>query len=194
MKFTKILGVVAVAALALMAFASTASATTLETKGVAVNSAETIEATLASGASALLTDTNNVSANTCTSSTVKGTTAKDSSGDFTGPVVEGPISTLTWSNCTQGNPTAELNGTLSVENISGTTNGTVRSNGAKVKVPSFFGTLTCTTSNTDIGKLNGVKEGNATFTINAVLTCTVIGSAKWSGTYTITTANLGVSA
>jgi hypothetical protein len=190
MKFTKILGVVAVAALALMAFASTASATTLETKGVAENAAVTIKASIASGGSALLTDTFGVAANTCTSSTVEGTTTV-----FTGSAVSGPISVLGWSNCTEGNPTVDAKGSLSVTNISGTTNGTVRSTGAKVTVPSFFGTLTCETNGTDLGTLNGKKEGTATMTINAVLSCTVVGTAKWSGTYTITSpANLGVGA
>jgi hypothetical protein len=189
MKLGKILGVAAVAALALMAFASTASATTLETTGKAINAAETLEATIAKGGSALLTDTFGASANTCTSSTVKGTTVSP----FTGTTVGGPISTLSWTNCTQGDPVVEKNakgepenGTLSVERIGSTTNGTVRSTGARVTVPSPFGTLLCTTSNTDVGTLTGVATGNASFDINAVLSCTVIGTAKWSGTYTIT--------
>ncbi|HWC48779.1 MAG TPA: hypothetical protein VG448_07855 [Solirubrobacterales bacterium] len=189
MKLTKILGVVAVAAMALMAFASTASATTLEVGGVAKNEAVTIKASLKEN-SALLTDTNNISANTCTTSTVEGKTST-----FTGAAVEGPISALSWSNCTQGNPTVDAKGSLSVTNISGTTNGTVRSTGANVTVPSFFGNLTCTTSNTDLGTLNGKKEGSATMTINAVLSCTVIGTARWSGTYTVTSpSGLGVGA
>ncbi|HWC48777.1 MAG TPA: hypothetical protein VG448_07845 [Solirubrobacterales bacterium] len=188
MKIRKILGVVAVAALALMAFASTASATTLETKGVATNASETIEASIASGGSALLTDTNNIAANTCTSSFMKVTTTTP----FTGVTVGGPISFLGWSNCTQGNPTVDAAGTLSFENIAATTNSTVRSNGAKITVPSFFGNLTCTTSNTDIGTTSGKREGTATFTINAVLSCTIISTAKWTGTYTITAPiNLG---
>jgi hypothetical protein len=200
MKFTKILGVVAVAAMALMAFASSASATTLATKGVGENAAVTIEATLAPGASALLTDTFNFTANTCTSSTVKGNTVTPFTVADPG-TIGGPITTLGWTNCTEGNPVVEekegkkLNGTLTVQHIAGTTNGTVRSTGAAVNVPSAFGLLTCSTNNTDIGTLNGKKEGTATFTINAVLSCTVIGTAKWSGTYTITSpTNLSVEA
>jgi hypothetical protein len=191
MKFRKILGVVAMAAAALMAFASTASATTLSTKGVGENAAIPIKATIASGGSALLTDTFGVAANTCSTSTVVATTQ----GKFTGGAVEGPVNIMEWANCTEGNPTVDAKGSLSVVNISGTTNGTVRSTGAKVTVPSFFGPLTCTTENTDIGTLNGKKEGTATMTINAVLECTVVGTAKWSGTYTITSpANLGTEA
>ena len=189
MKLSKILGVVAVAAMALMAFAGTASATTLEVGGVAKNSSVAIEATLKES-SALLADTAGFTANTCTASTVKGST----SSPFTGTTVGGPISTLSWSSCTEGNPTVDAAGTVSVERIGGTTNGTVRSSGAKVTIPSFFGNLTCTTSNTDIGTLTGVSSGAAKFDINAVLSCTVIGTAKWTGTYTVTSpAGLGVT-
>jgi hypothetical protein len=194
MKFSKILGLVAVAALALMAFASTASATTLETKGVPENASVTIKASLAPGASALLTDTFNATANTCTTSTVEGHTVSPFTVADPG-TIGGPIDALSWSNCTEGNPVVDARGSLTVQHITGTTNGTVRSTGAKVTVPSVFGTLTCTTENTDLGTLNGKKEGHATFTINAVLPCTIVGTAKWSGTYTITSpTDLGVSA
>jgi hypothetical protein len=190
MKFTKILGVAAAAALALMAFASTASAaTTLEIEGVTQNKEVAIEATIASGGSVLLADTFGVSQNTCTASTVKGHTVTP----FTGTTVGGPITTLGWTGCSQGNPTVHKPGTLSVEEKAGTTNGTVRSSGAEVTVPTPFGTITCTTSNTDLGTLNGVKTGNATLTINAVLSCTGVGTAKWTGTYTVTSPKgLGV--
>jgi hypothetical protein len=95
---------------------------------------------------------------------------------------------LNWSNCSEGNPTVDAAGTLSVERIGTTINGTVRSSGAKVTVPSFFGTLTCTTENTDLGTLTGTTNtsANATMDINAVLSCTGIGTAKWTGTYTVT--------
>jgi hypothetical protein len=194
MKFTKILGLVAAAALALMAFASTASATTLEVKGVKQTTDVTIESSLKSGTSALLTDTFGFFANTCTVSTVKGT----DSTKTTGTVVTGPISSLSWGTtatpCKEGNPVVHKAGSLSVEWISGTTNGTVRSEGAEVTVPSALGLLTCTTpaeGGTDLGTLTGVKEGNATMDINAVLNCGI--TAKWTGTYVVTSpAGLGV--
>jgi hypothetical protein len=175
--------------------ASSASATTLETKGVPENAAITLKTSLAAGSSLLVTDTAGFTAHTCTTATLEGTTVKDSSGDFTGPVVGGVFSTLSWSNCTQGNPTVHAAGSFSIENIAGTTNGTVRWTGATWTTPSVFGTMDCSTNNTDIGTLNGKKEGTATLTINAVLSCTIIGTAKWSGTYTITSPlNLGVTA
>lgn len=177
-------------ALTVLAGASSASATTLETKGVAENAAITLRTSIASGGSFLETDTNNVSANTCTSSTIEGATST-----FTGTAVGGPISALSWTNCTQGNPTVDAKGSFGIENIAGTTRGTVRWNGSDITTPSFFGNLTCSTSNTDIGTLNGVSSGTATLTINAVVPCTVIGSMKWSGTYTFTSpTNLGVGA
>jgi hypothetical protein len=194
MKLTKVLAVVAFAAMALMAFASSASATTLELKGTPETSKDvTIKVTLASGNSSLLTDTSNVLANTCTTSTVEGSDPTSTGG--AGKAVEGPISALEWSGCTEGNPTTDAKGTFSVTNLSGTTNGTVSSTGTKVTWPSFFGTLTCETSNTDLGKINGVKEGTASMIVNAILSCSGIGTAKLTGTYVITSpSNLGVGA
>ena len=195
MKFTKILGVVAVAALALMAFASTASATRLEVNGVAKTTEDvTLEATLKSGTSALLTDTFNAFANTCTVSTVKGTDSTSTGG--TGVAVSGPVSELSWSSCTEGNPTVDAKGSLTVENVAGTTNGTVKSLNAKVTVPSALGPLTCTTpatGGTDLGTLKGVASGNASLKVEAVLSCGI--TAKWTGEYVVTSpTGLGVTA
>jgi hypothetical protein len=198
MKLSKILGVAAVAALALMAFASTASATTLETNGVKQTGTVTIHATAAG--SILLSATGGGFANTCTESTVHGWTTT-----FTGTTVSGPITDetvegktkvgLTFSKCTNEPVTVEAGGTLSVEAITGTTNGTLRSNGAKVKTPSPFGTLTCTTSNTHIGTLTGTASGTSVIHVNAVLNCGIfLPSAKWEGTYNITGHSLGVVA
>jgi hypothetical protein len=192
MKFTKILGVVAAAALALMAFASSASATTLEVGGVKQTGTVSLEATLKSGTSALLSDTAGFFANTCTTSTVKGS----DSTTQTGTAVEGPVGTLSWGTvatpCKEGNPTVDAAGSLSVEWTSGT-NGTVKSKNAKVTVPSALGTLTCTTpaAGTDLGTLTGVASGSATMDVNAVLACGI--DAKWTGTYSVTSpAGLGV--
>jgi hypothetical protein len=194
MKFTKILGVVAVAALALMAFASSASATSLELNGVGATTDVTIEATLKSGTSALLTDTSKFFANTCTASKVVGSDSTSTGG--TGKLVEGPISTLEFSSCKEEPVTADAKGSLTVANIAGTTNGTVRSIGAEVTSPSPFGKLNCKTGaapGTDIGTLTGVASGNATMDISATLNCGAI-TAFWSGTYTVTSpTGLGVT-
>jgi hypothetical protein len=194
MKLSKMFGLLAVAALALMAFASTASATTtLETNGVKQTSVIELNSSLSG--SAVLKDTSGAFANTCTSSSVIG---KDSTST-TGATVSGPISTLSFSNCTHSPVVVDAAGTLSVENISGTTNGTLRSSGAKVTTPvTIFGsvvTATCTTENTDIGTLKGVASGSATIEINAVLNCgSFLPSAKWEGKYVTTTSTGGAHA
>jgi hypothetical protein len=193
MKLTKILGVAAVAAMALMAFASTASATTLETNGVIQSGAVTISSSLSG--SATLKDTSGTFANTCTASSVSGTTTV-----FTGTRVSGPISALSFSSCTHEKVVVDEKGSLSVERIGSTTNGTVRSTGAKVTVPvTIFGgivTATCTTNETDIGTLTGKASGTSSIDISAVLNCgSFLPSAQWIGTYNITGGHaIGVGA
>jgi hypothetical protein len=187
MKFTKILGALAVAALALMAFAGTASATSLEINGVKITSTDvTIEATLKSGTSALLTDTSKFFANTCTASKLIGNDSTSTGG--TGKPAEGPISTLEFSLCKEEPVKAPAKGSLTVENIAGTTNGTVRSIGAEVTSPSPYGSLDCKTAaspGTDIGTIKGVSSGTATMEIDAALNCGVI-TAFWTATYSVT--------
>jgi hypothetical protein len=180
----------AIAAVALMALASTASATTLEIKGVKQTGAVAIEATVKAGTSSILTDTSANFANTCTKSTVSG-----KSSVFTGTTVSGPISVLSWTNCTNEPVVVHKAGTLSVEWIK-ETSGTVRSNGAEVTVPTgVFGTVNCKTSNTDLGTVSGVSSGTATLALNAVINCGFfLPSARWQGSYIVTTPEgLGVT-
>jgi hypothetical protein len=185
--------VLAALALAALAGASSASATTLELAGAAQNKSVSIEATLIPGGSSQQTETFGALVGTCTASTIKWATVTP----FSGTTVSGPISSWSWSSCTEGTTVVDAAGTLSIERIGTTTNGTVRSNGTKFTTQSFFGTLACSTSNTDIGTLTGVGKGteHAKLDINAVLSCTVVGSVKWSGVYTITSpTGLGVTA
>jgi hypothetical protein len=198
MKLTKILGVMA-AAVALMAFAGTASATTLETNGVKQGGAVAIDASQ-SGAVAFKSTAGAV-LNECATSTIKGGT-----NVFTGVTVSGPlddetvggktvVTGLTFTNCEREPIAVDMPGTFSIEAIAGTTNGTLRSNGAKLTVPSSLGTLTCTTSNTDIGTLTGTAAGVSVIHINAVLNCGfVLPTAKWEGTYNVNGHSLGVVA
>jgi hypothetical protein len=185
MKLSKILAVAAVAATALMAFAGSASATTLEIKGVAQNAAVKTVASIEG--SMLLTDTNGFFANTCITSAMEATTTV-----FTGATVSGPISKLTFENCTEPPVVVDSAGSYTVGNVAGTTNGTVRIIGTKMTWPSPFSStpLTCTTAaspGTDVGISTGRKEGTATLDINAVLNCGFfLPSAKWTGTYAIT--------
>jgi hypothetical protein len=195
MNLSKILTLVAVGALALMAFAGTASATTLETNGVKQSGSVTLQATLKG--STTLSSTAGAFANTCLASTVKGATSTT-----TGATVSGNVSSLSFSNCVpHGPPVVNSAGSLSVERIGETTNGTVRSTGANVTVPvTVFGSIvevTCTTNNTDIGTLIGTASGTSSthITINAVLSCSgLLPTAKWTGTYVITGHAIGVVA
>jgi hypothetical protein len=171
--------------------AATASATTLETNGVKQTGAVTIEATLSG--STVLKDTSNSFLDTCTVSTLKATTSV-----FTGTLISGPISTLSYSKCTHEPAVVDQAGSLSIERVAGTTNGTVRSTGAKWTLPvTIFGsviTATCATSATDIGTLTGVASGNATLDLNGVLNCgSIIPSARWEGKYLVTGQPLGVT-
>jgi hypothetical protein len=191
MKLKSLIAAVAAVA-ALLACASAASATTLEVKGLKQAGAVTVKASLKQGTSILQTDTEANQINTCTTSLLEG-----SSTVFTGTTVTAPLSTLSYSNCTEGNPTIDSRGSLTVERIGTTTNGTVRWSGLKWTTPSVFGVLTCQTAaspGTDVGTLTGVATGQATLDINAVLECTLFGSEKWTGTYTVTSPEgLGVT-
>jgi hypothetical protein len=176
--------------LATVAGVSTASATTLETNGLKKSAAVTMKATLVG--STTLKDTSNAFANTCTASTLEATTTV-----FTGASVSGPVSTLSFSKCTHELVVVDAAGSISIDWIKGTTNGTVRSSGAKWTMPmTIFGsvvTMTCTTSNTDIGTVTGTASGSSTIDLNGILGCgSFLPSAKWEGTYVITGHALGV--
>ena len=187
MNLKKILGLAAVAALALMAFASTASAATLETGGVKQSGAVALHATLSG--SATLESTSGVFSNTCSVSTVAGTTSV-----FTGTPT-GSVSALSFTGCIHSPVTVHSKGEIFVSRIGSTTNGTVFSSGADVTVPieSIFGSttvVTCTTNNTDIGELTGVAVGTATIHVNAILECSgILPSARWTATYNLTTTS-----
>jgi len=183
MKLTKMLGVAAVTAMALMALAGTASATTLATNGVTQSGAVTLEASLTTGTTALLADTTGVVANTCTASSVEGTTSV-----FTGTTVSGPISTLSFSFCSLEPIVVHKTGSISVETIGAGPNGTVRSTGTEVTVPTvWFGTVNCKSNNTDLGTLTGSTTGTAEIDINAVFNCGFfLPSARWTATYVLT--------
>jgi hypothetical protein len=182
---------IALSAMALMAStASSASATTMEIGGTAQNQEITYTFRLKVGFSFIITDTSGFAANTCKEAHIHGHV----SFPFDAVSVLGGITSFYYKSCTEGNPTVDSAGTLSFERIGTTTNGTVRSNGLKITVPSFFGTLTCTTSNTDFGTLTGVSSGEATLDVNAVVSCTVIGDSRWQGTLSASTpSGLGVT-
>ena len=190
MKYLKMLGLAAVAAMALTAFtAGSASATTLEVGGVAKSSSVSITASLASGSSAVLRTTGGLFANTCSESHAAGATVSP----FSNKDLYGPLSALSFKTCTEGDPTVDAAGGLTIEWIKDT-EGTVYSSEAQVTVPSPFGTLNCKTgTHTHIGTFTGSAAGHATLDINGVINCGIVPSALWVGTYTVTSpTGLGV--
>jgi opacity protein-like surface antigen len=184
MNFKMILGFATIAVLVLMAVASAASATTLVTNSVTQSGPVTLKETLIG--SVEVKSTSGVFTNTCSSSTVGGTTSV-----FTGATVSGSISTLSFSNCTHEPIVVNSKGSFSIEVVGGGPSGTVRNSGVSLTMPVTFGgsvfSVTCTTSNTLIGTLDGVSTGTTKITINAILTCSgLLPSANWIGTYVIT--------
>jgi hypothetical protein len=159
MKHVKILGLVAVAAMALMAFAAnSASATTLKSGATTVT---TIEASLVE--TAKLTETSGTVLDTCTGSTVSGTTTADSAPELKGS------GAVTWSGCLTTTDTINA-GEVGITWINGTNNGIVKSYGAEVTVSLAGGTLSCTygtpATGLELGTLKGTESGNATIEIN----------------------------
>ncbi len=185
MKYLKILGLAAIAASALMAFAASASATTL-TDGSG-NKITTLEATLEESAS--LANTASEPIDTCTESTVSGTINAATQGNTW---VEG-TGGVTWGNCTWDTTTLN-SGTLDVmSNGDGT--GTVVSTGAVVTITvgpvnCLYGTKTTAEGGTSLGDLPSGTE--ATLEINTIveeqeprkLACP--NTARWIANYVVT--------
>ena len=204
MKYVKMLGLAAVAAMAVMAFigASSASATvfcsvTQTPCPVAskwpVNTV--IDFSLKSGTSAKLVTTTGETLDTCTGSTVKGpvTNAGSSTTTVVGTVAK---TDLTWSSCTFPTTTTQGAG-LEVHHIPGTDNGTVTASGEfRVTIQTFFfgSCVYGVTAGAHLGTLTGTTATNthAVFHANAVAK-KLVGSeaacpetSKWTAEYTQT--------
>jgi hypothetical protein len=192
MKYAKMLGLLAVAAAALMAFAGSASATTL----TAPSGTTYTSSIHAVNEGNLTLEGENISV-TCTGSTVQGTVESHGSG----VTVKGNISELTFTGCNQ-HVTVVNAGSLEIHNIAGTNDGTLTSSGATVTIlfTTIFGNIHCSfaTNNTDIGRLTAApsNEGHATLDIgkegetripveSGSFLCG--NSAKWVGFYKVDT-------
>jgi len=193
MKYVKILGLAALAAMAVMAFvgAGTASATELYSGATTLKAGTEIQATLSG--TALLQTTDGIELDTCTGGEVKGKTTNTGSSTET---VKGNIEALTWTNCTE--PTSTIaKGGLEIHWTSGL-NGTVTSianpvtgevSEVTVNTTIFGSCIFTIATGSIIGTLTGSTTTNATFDINAIATrksglCP--NSAKWNGTYKVT--------
>ena len=178
MKYVKMLGLLAVAAAALMAFAGTASATISSSTG----ETPTIEAT---GVNTALDGA--FTTVTCSHSAVKGTV-----NAHTATTASGPISTLDFTGCNYP-VTVTTPGSLEVTTVAPTGNGTLTSSNASVSIHTSVGTCVFTTNKTHIGTVTGsiTTGGNAVLDITGKIPRTggnfLCGSSgQWTGSYTIT--------
>jgi hypothetical protein len=135
-------------------------------------------------------DTAGVGESACDTSHLKATTGSP----FTGTSVTATTSTLTFESCTRP-VTVHAPGSLELQNVEGTTNGTVNFEDVQFTVGSPAGTLDCATGETKhVGTLTGVASGEATLDVNAVLDCGIVPSARWEATYAVTSpGGLGVT-
>jgi hypothetical protein len=195
MKYAKMLGLLAVAAAAMMAFAGSASATTLTgsggtTLGVGTKIHAVNEGTVTLDGGVVIT---------CTESTVEGEVTV--AGDAT-HTAKGTNTTLTFGGCNH-TVTVLTPGTLEVhtEGATANNNGTLTSSGAKITVIThsfILGTAHCIyeTNNTDIGRVTGSGTTHSTATLDIDSAAIPIvntdeicgfGTAEWTGSYSVTT-------
>jgi hypothetical protein len=198
MKFVKIFALLAVSAAAMMAFAATASATTVTSPtGTKLANGSTIKAT-SEGHVTLHNGIANISCN----STVEGTITANGT---TGAPASGPISSLIFgTKATEGCTNdwvvhVTTPGTLSITHIAGTENGTLVSTGATVVTTRFGIECKYQTNNTTIGTVTGGSP-HATLDITAAIPrhggSFLCGgaTANWTGAYTVTSpTNLFIS-
>jgi len=191
MKYLKVLGVAAFAAMALMAFgAGSASATTLFTDSAKTSdypAGTAIDASLVAGGSATLTSGSGATIATCTGGTVEGLTS-----NTTGTYVSGSVETanLTWSGCSQTTVTT-AGGTIHIDHTSGN-DGTVTGTGFGVTV-AIFG-VSCTYGageGTHLGTLKGGETPVLTIatTVKRIAGSTFLcpATAGWDAEYVVTT-------
>jgi hypothetical protein len=193
MKFIKMLGLLAVAAAAMMAITATASATTLTSPTGTVYTG-TITA-VSEGATSLHGPFTTV---TCQKSHVEGKVEKHGNGVTAG----GKLSTLSFSECNF--PVTVLKaGSLEIHPVTHTapgveTTGTVTSSGAEITIQTSIANCLFTTSGTDVGTFTGTED-QKTATTTATLDINSAGiprtghsifcgsSGTWTGSYEITT-------
>jgi hypothetical protein len=203
MRNLKMLGLLAIAGAALMAFVGTASATTLTsptgTSYTGIVTAESHGTTSLHGAFVTVS---------CAKSHVEGKIEKHG----VGVTVSGKISTLSFTECNFP-VTVVKPGSLEVHAINTTPSGsnptihtcttayctgTLTSTGAEIKIHTSIGECIFTTSNTDIGEITPTNDtgGHATFDIGTHGTGVIprtggsffCGSTgQWTGSYTVTT-------
>jgi hypothetical protein len=188
MKYVKMLGLAAIAAMALMAFvgAGTASATKLYSGGSALGAGSLVKLSL-TGSSVLSSGESTL--NTCTGGQFTSEIANAGSSTTT---VSGPNTTIDFENCASTVHT-ETKGSLEVHHIAGTNDGTVTASGVVIG-NTVFGTNCLYQSGTGkhLGVLDGVTSGDATIHIHISVTeaepkkfiCP--DTATWTGHFVVT--------
>ena len=189
MKYLKMLGLAVMAATALTALAGagTASATTIEVEGNAQNKTVAFTASAKSGTTMFFKDTFGLTADTCTSSEFNG----DTTSPFTNTSgVNATLLEFYLTNCVSKKTKVLKAGKLSFE-WTKNTEGVVRSIESEITVWDNIlnQSDTCKTGTAILGTLAGVATGQATLTLNAVLSCEINGSLRWTGTYVFTSPN-----
>lgn len=162
--------------------AGTASATTVTVGGTAQNSSVTYSAGLASGTSTVLKDSAGTTTNTCTESSLAGKTE----GTFSGASVGGNASTFTFGKCSHKMTVLKI-GKVNFRWLFGILLGISFKDFEWKSISTAFGVeATCKTGEgTEIGTLTGVSSGNATIDVNAKVNCGILGTATWTGTYSV---------
>jgi hypothetical protein len=190
MKYLKMLGLAAIAAMGLMAFVGAGTASAGTTKLCTDSACATvypkgtkISGSLVTGNSATLKSGSTVIA-TCTKSTVEGSTNAES-----GSPLSGGVSKLTWEGCNQTTHTVS-NGTLDITNIGGT-KGTVTGTGNSVTVEIFgtsctYGTGASTHLGTITSGASPILKINASVPRIAGSSFLCPSSAVWEAEYVLT--------
>lgn len=189
MKHVKMLGLAAIAALALAAFgASTASAAELYSGATTLGKGTEISASLKAETSASLASTGGTTLDTCTASSVAGKTT--SAGGGAGVNVVGEVTALSFSSCTEPVTVTSL-GTLEINDSSELTG-----KGFHVDVNAFTSGTPCAYTageGTKLGTLTGTTDTSkhAVMDIDANVSKVTGGilcpsSARWIATYIVT--------
>jgi hypothetical protein len=191
MKYLKMLGLAAVAAMAVMAFVGAGSASADEictdtvVGGDCAKPITSVHGVLVAGTSAKLTTTEGTTLDTCTTSTIQIEPIKQGTGNKT---IEGTVKTLSWG--TEATPCSFHTTTINLGKIHASEGTEADSTkltavGTEVTVNTgLFGSCVFTA-----GEIGTVAAGTNTLTINTVATrktglCP--SSARWVASYTLT--------
>jgi|GEM_PF-2032836 len=195
MKYVKVLGLAAVAAMTLMAFLGTGTAAATTLCQTAINAKEecdagwtwpektTIGAALKLGTKTEFRTTNNLLGDECLASEIESGTTNE-----TGASVNASVNLLRFGGCTSKTAVLKQTGTLAVTHTAGTNNGAVSGTGLEITVTIFgescvYGLGT----GTALGSLEGGAPAH--ITVNAVVKLQA-GSGvncptttRWTATY-----------